>query len=346
MVNRSAPRRTSGQQNAWVSAIRTLGQNSSGMSAASVIVPARDAGDTVARTLAALAAQQFDDDYEVIVVDDGSRDQTYEIARAAPGPVTVLRQAPLGPAAARNLGVEHAGAPALAFCDADVYPTPRWLSAGLGALAGADIVQGKVLPDPSTPMAPFDRSIWILAQVGLWETANLFVRRQLFETVGGFEEWITPRHGKALAEDVWFGWRATRLAATAAYCPEALAYHAVFARSCREYVAEHWRRQYFPAMARKVPELRRTFLYRRVFLNARSARFDLALVGLALAARRRSPLALAAAVPYLRALASGSARAKSTGPPSLTVGAADAAADLVGLAAMIYGSARYRSVVL
>jgi glycosyltransferase involved in cell wall biosynthesis len=316
------------------------------MLTASVIVPARDAADTLPRTLASLARQQVDGEFEVLVVDDGSRDGTVEAARAAPGPVTVLRQQQLGPAAARNLGAQNAGAPVLAFCDADVYPTPGWLGAGIRALEQADIVQGKVLPDRSVQLGPFDRTIWIVLETGLFETASLFTTRAAFERVGGFEEWIRPRAGKALAEDMWFAYRARRLGASSAFCDEALAYHAVFARGWVQYALERRRLRYFPAMARKMPELRRTFLYQRVFLNRRSASFDLALAGAALAALGSSPLPLAAVVPYLREARWRALRARPAGPGALAVGLADLAADAVGLAAMIEGSLRYRSPVI
>ena len=313
---------------------------------ASVVVPARDAEATLPRTLAALAQQQLEGEYEVIVVDDGSRDRTAEIARAASGPVTLFQQEPQGPATARNLGVAHARSSALAFCDADVYPTPGWLAAGLKALGSADLVQGRVLPDPEQEMGPFDRSIWILSQVGLWETANLFVRRGVFETVGGFEEWIKPRRSKALAEDVWFGYKARRSGATSTYCAHALAYHEIFSRSWLEFVIERLRLRYFPAMARKVPELRQTFLYRRVFLNRRTARADLALAAVALATACRSPLPRAATSPYLRAVRSGARRSPPDGPPQALVAGVDVLADVVGLLSMAYGSLRYRSPVL
>ena len=146
---------------------------------ASVIVPARNAQQTLPRTLAALAGQNLDGGLEVIVVDDGSSDDTAAVARRAPGPVTVLEQEPKGPAAARNLGVAISSGAMLAFCDADVFPAAGWLRAGVRALERADIVQGAVLPDPLAKLGPFDRSLWITFEVGLWETANLFVQREL-----------------------------------------------------------------------------------------------------------------------------------------------------------------------
>jgi glycosyltransferase involved in cell wall biosynthesis len=304
----------------------------------SVIVPARDAAATIVRTLVALAGQQLDAGaFEVIVVDDGSGDDTLALAHAAPGPTHVITQPPRGPAAARNRGAATASGSLLAFCDADVFPTPGWLQAGVYGLRRADLVQGKVVPDPGAVLGPFDRSLWITAQVGLWETANLFVTREVFEAAGGFQEWITPRRSKALAEDVWFGYRALRAGARPAFCAEALAHHAVFARGWPAYVAERSRLRYFPAMARKMPELRSAFLYRRVFLNPRTARFDLALAGVVLALMRRNPVALVAAAPYVRAILSRG---------SAGVAAGDVLADAVGFGALVAGSVRYGAPVL
>ena len=313
---------------------------------ASVIVPARNARGTLPRTLAALAGQDFDGDYEVIVVDDGSTDDTAELARRAPGEVRVLTQPPGGPGAARNTGVAAAGGAVLAFCDADVFPAPGWLRAGVGALADADLVQGRVLPDPRTPLGPLDRTIWVTSAAGLWEAANLFVSRALFERVGGFPDGIRPTVGKALAEDVLFGYGALRAGARASFCGEALAYHAVFARGPRDYVYERRRLVYFPAIARAAPELRERFLYRRAFLNARTARLDLGLAGAAIALATRSKLPLLAAVPYLIAVRAQALRAESTGTGWWRIAPTDIAADIVGACALAAGSVRYRAPVL
>jgi glycosyltransferase involved in cell wall biosynthesis len=316
---------------------------------ASVIVPARNARLTLPRTLAALAAQEFEAGaYEVIVVDDGSTDDTAAVARSAPGSVTVVEQPPRGPAAARNLGVEASAGSALAFCDADVFPTPGWLTAGVAALEDADLVQGRVLPDPDARRGPFDRTIWITSQVGLWETANLFATRDLFERVGGFEEWLRPRSGKALAEDVWFGHQALRTGARPGFCGEALAYHAVFPRSWRAFVAERRRLEYFPAMVRKMPELRHELLTHGVFLTDRTAAFDLALTAAITATWRARAWPLLGTGPYLAALATN-ARWRVAGRSRGQVAAvalADVAADAVGLLALLAGSARYRSAIL
>ena len=316
------------------------------MPRASVIVPARNAQKTLSRTLRALAEQDLDTDYEVIVVDDGSTDRTADAARSAPGRVRVLTQAPQCPAAARNLGAAYSTGVVLAFCDADGYPTRGWLRAGLQAMAAADLVQGMVTPDPLATMGPFDRTIWIMAPVGLWEAANLFVTRDLFERIGGFDGGIRPRGGKPLAEDVLFGYSARELGARLGFSPEALAHHAVFERDWRAYASERWRRRFFPAIARAAPALRTSFFYRRWFLDGRSARFDLALAGGVAALASGSVAPLVAAAPYLRALRAEAQRGRSAGHSPLAVAIVDLAADLVSMAALLHGSARYRTAVL
>src|SRR5689334_9252898 len=93
---------------------------------ASVVIPARNAARTLPATLAALRGQTYPADrLEVIVVDDGSADATGEVAAA--GGARVLRQAPAGPAAARNRGAAAATGEIILFTDADCTPAPTWV---------------------------------------------------------------------------------------------------------------------------------------------------------------------------------------------------------------------------
>ncbi|MEW6567713.1 MAG: sugar transferase [Chloroflexota bacterium] len=92
----------------------------------SVIVPARDAADTLAECLKALRLQTLPrEQYELIVVDDGSSDDTPRIAEAWAD--RVIRQHGLGPAAARNAGAAIARGELLIYTDADCAPTPEFL---------------------------------------------------------------------------------------------------------------------------------------------------------------------------------------------------------------------------
>jgi glycosyltransferase involved in cell wall biosynthesis len=309
----------------------------------SVVVPARNASDTIGRALDALAAQELDHPWEVVVVDDASDDDTAAIARSAPGPVKVVSEGRLGAAEARNRGVAEARGAVLAFTDADCFPTPGWLAAGLIALRDADLAQGSVAPDPTHPLGPFDRTLWVESERGFYETANLFVTRQLFERVGGFEDWLDTGGGKHIAEDVWFGWSAVRAGARTRFAPDALVHHAVFPRTALDYLAERPRLRYFPAIAHKIPEFRRRTLFLRVFHTRRSAAFDAALVALALAGRRRSGLPLVATLPYLRFAVSNTSQYRRRAP---LVAAVRIAADALNCAALVAGSVRHRSLVL
>lgn len=309
----------------------------------SVIVPARDAASTIGRTLDALARQELDAAYEVIVVDDGSLDATLDVVAASRLSSRVVHERGLGPARARNHGVAAASGRVLAFTDADCEPAPDWLAAGLRALDDADLVQGAVRPPAGARVGPFDRTLWV-GREALYETANLFVARGLFDRLGGFESWLGPSDGKELGEDVWLGWGARRLGARTAFCPDARVAHAVFARGPVEFAAERARLRYFPAMAARIPELRRHAFYRHWFLSRRSATFDLALAGAALAAGRRSPAFLAAVAPYA-ALAWPDARrwGRRRAPG---IAAAKATADLVGCVALLRGSIQARTLLL
>jgi len=315
------------------------------MPAVTVIVPARDAAATIGRTLRGLESQEGAPEFEVVVVDDGSADSTRELAQASAAVAEVVDGGGEGPAHARNAGAARARGDVLAFLDSDCEPSPGWLAAGLAALRDADLVQGAVRPRPEAELGPFDRTLWVTRAWGLFESANLFVRRDLFERLGGFESWLRPRRGIELGEDVWLGWRARRAGARLGFADAALAWHEVFPRGARAYALERARLRWFPVMARRIPELRENFFFRRLFLNRRSALFDLAAAGAALAAARRSPLPLLAAIPYAREVRRHCGRGNG-GAPDPRVAAADVAADAIGAAALLSGSVRARSPLL
>jgi glycosyltransferase involved in cell wall biosynthesis len=249
-----------------------------------------------------------------------------------------------GPAAARNIGCAAARGDVLVFIDADCEPEPTWLRRLFDAARDAELVQGMVLPPVAADVQPFDRFLAVTTEYGLYQTANLAIRRELFDRIGGFESIIRPENGKELGEDAWLGWRAKRGGARSTFAADAVVRHVVFPRDALGYLGEQSRVEWFPAMVRLMPELREAFLYRRWFLSHRSARFDVALAAVVAAAATRRAAPLLATLPYLEELwkasgAWGHAR-------RLRVAPVHVAGDVVRLVALVRGSTRERSAVL
>jgi glycosyltransferase involved in cell wall biosynthesis len=96
------------------------------MPAVSVIIPAYNAEDFLARAIRSVEAQSFRD-FELLVIDDGSTDGTAEVARGF-GSVRYVRGPHQGEAGARNLGLEEATGELVAFVDADDEWLPEKLA--------------------------------------------------------------------------------------------------------------------------------------------------------------------------------------------------------------------------
>src|SRR3954463_15557323 len=92
----------------------------------SVVIASYNRANFLPETLRSVLAQRFQD-LETIVVDDGSTDTTKEVIEEFQGRVEYVYQSNRGPSAARNLGVQHARAPWIAFQDSDDLCAPNHL---------------------------------------------------------------------------------------------------------------------------------------------------------------------------------------------------------------------------
>ena len=113
----------------------------------SIIMPAWNAAQTIGESIASVLAQD-DEDWELLIVDDGSDDATASIASAAASSDSRIRllshQTSCGPAAARNTAIESARGRYIAFLDADDLWLPGKLSCQRTVMeaSGATVVAG------------------------------------------------------------------------------------------------------------------------------------------------------------------------------------------------------------
>jgi glycosyltransferase involved in cell wall biosynthesis len=128
----------------------------------SVVVPTRDRPGPLARCLAAVGRQEVEGDFEVVVVDDGSRSP--EDVAAVVGsnrPARLVRTLPGGSARARNRGAREARAPVVLLLDDDCEPRPTWAARLLAAVDdGAPVAAGRcVTADPADALADATQTI-------------------------------------------------------------------------------------------------------------------------------------------------------------------------------------------
>jgi uncharacterized membrane protein/GT2 family glycosyltransferase len=93
----------------------------------SVVVCSYNGEDTLADCLTALKNQVWDGKLEIIVVDDGSADNTYKVAKSFKGVRVIKNEHNIGLAASRNVGIQEVRSTIVAFTDDDCCPTPTWI---------------------------------------------------------------------------------------------------------------------------------------------------------------------------------------------------------------------------
>lgn len=177
-----------------------------------VVIPAYNAERTLRATVASVLNQSRPD-FELVVVDDGSQDRTAEVAKGvADQRLRVVRQTNLGPASARNTGIEQTTAPLVAILDSDDVWLPNYLEV-MGevlendqgaALAYTDawvlddatrrIHRGTVAASMSPPAEPPSdpRELLALLLLRNFIFVSTTFRRQAIERSGGFDSRCPP----------------------------------------------------------------------------------------------------------------------------------------------------------
>lgn len=227
----------------------------------SVIIPTYNRLETLRKCLTALSLQTLPpDEFETIVVDDGSSDGTREAVEGLTFPfrIQVVSQKNAGPGQARNNGVRHASGEFLAFTEDDVIPSPEWLSRAKAHFVGGgiDVLEGRTT-DAGTGgdirrYEPEQRAAFI--------PCNLFMRRSVFDAVGGYDpEFFDQKTGMYFREDTELGFRILEAGFHAAIAGDVVVAHPPqFSdlASCRRHVRRY---QFDPLLYKK-----HRVLYRRM----------------------------------------------------------------------------------
>jgi glycosyltransferase involved in cell wall biosynthesis len=202
-----------------------------------VVIPAYNASRTITAALESVFAQTFTD-YDVVVVDDGSTDDTAARVAEWGHRLRLIRQTNRGPGAARNAGLEHGDGRLVAFLDADDVWMPRKLERQVayferypdtGLLHSAALVSrspGRALLetlDRRAADAPLDAPTRVFCQLfqGSLEinTLTVMTTRDVLAAVGGFDE------RRELHVEDWDLWLRIASRYQVGYLPEPLAVH-------------------------------------------------------------------------------------------------------------------------
>lgn len=172
----------------------------------SIVMPAFNEEKYISEALQAVCCLDYPRDrYEIIVVDNGSKDDTVPIAKKYAEQVYILPNVRVG--AVRNFGVQKSKGEIIAFLDSDCVPPKRWIRDTLSYMEdnGCDAVGGLGLIRENSTWV---ESSWILNQVPINKSskilagAAIIMKKSSFLNVGGFNEKINAGEDTLLAGDL------------------------------------------------------------------------------------------------------------------------------------------------
>lgn len=215
-----------------------------------MIIPAYNAARTIDECLEALLDQSIPrSSYEIIVVDDGSTDNTAKIVQKY-GSVHLLSQPRGGPAAARNLGARFAKGEILLFTDADCVPVRAWIEEmtrpfadpGIAGVRGAFRTKQRELVARFVQIEYEDRYDRIHGQDEAIDFVDGYAagyRRTVFDQVGGFDVNILG------GEDIELSHRLARQGHKLVFASKAMVYHhhptSIWRYAHRKWFIAFWR---------------------------------------------------------------------------------------------------------
>jgi len=196
----------------------------------SIIIPAYNAEETLGACLEALDRQSIPkENYEIIVVDDGSTDGTSQTAKRHN--IKYIFQANKGPATARNKGAQTAGSDIILFTDSDCIPDHHWIremvspfdDSGVVGVKGAYRTWQKSLA-ARFAQAEFEDRYDLLQKsvsIDMIDTYSASFRKKVFQDMGGFNESFPVPNN----EDTEFSYRLAAARHKLVFNPNAIVYH-------------------------------------------------------------------------------------------------------------------------
>jgi len=159
--------------------------------------------------------------YEIIVSDDAVVNPAASVLQREFPAVRFVTGPGRGPAANRNSGARHARGQWLVFVDDDCQPADGWLRAIASAIGSQplDVVEGKIVA-PDRRASLFRRDVENLHGDCFW-SANLAIRREYFDAIGGFDEDFAQAGG----EDLELAYRFRTRHARTVFCRDAIVSH-------------------------------------------------------------------------------------------------------------------------
>jgi len=217
----------------------------------SIIIPAYNAEKTIAQTIRAALSQDTAEPFEVIVVDDGSTDQTARVVALFPE-VKYLFQPNAGPASARNAGVKMARGEFVFFTDSDCIPHPDWAQKILPHFADprvAAVAGSYSLANPAQGLAVcihreilFRHNKLLPQYPKVFGSYNVALRRSVLDEVFGY----SARYRHASGEDNDLSYRIIKAGYLICFEPLALVAHH-HTTSVAQYLREQFRHGFWRA---------------------------------------------------------------------------------------------------